>query len=167
MKKTLQLICIAIIASLTIYSCKPEPILQPVLDEHDRVLLEHIKKLALEGDSILKIAKELPGNSMSTLTKETRIQYAQIYFDQAKKILENVQKKRNIADEIFAMKLKMYNMRTSAKDTIIPEICKPCYQKLNYIESKLEYSISIDYLPSSLKEYESEYSEECKCMMEK
>lgn len=167
MKKMFKYLMIIAIVSIALFSCKSEPILLPVLDNHDRQLLEYLKKETLEGDSLIKLAKELPDNSNSPLPYTKRVQYANGYFNRAKKILENVQKKRNMADEIFAMKLAMYNKRSYfSKDTIIPEECKACYEKLNRIESRIEYLGRNENIPNSVKAYEPDFKDDCKCIYE-
>ncbi len=167
MKNKFKFLMFLVIASMALFSCKPEPILLPVLDKNDRQLLEYLKKEALEGDSLIKLAKELPDNSNSLLPYNIRVQYANGYFKQAKEILENVQKKRNIADEIFAMKLAMYNKRSYfSKDTIIPKECIACYEKLNEIEYRLGYLELIENIPNSLRGFESDYKDDCKCLYE-
>jgi hypothetical protein len=168
MKQMFKLLIIVSTALLVLFSCKPKPILLPVLDNNDRKLLETIKQQALEGDSLVKLAKELPKNANLPLSYDMRVRYAQAHFEKAKKILNNVQKKRNIADEIFAMKLAMYNKRSYfSKDTIIPQECKPCYEKLNAIEARLEYLELLEEIPTSIKGFESAFKDDCKCIYEK
>jgi hypothetical protein len=157
MKKFLFLIVIL----LSLFACKKH-IQQPVLDENDRRLLMYIKEYAKEGDSLLNLAKTLPDNSSLPLSAQTRMEYAQMYLKQAAERLENVKKMRYIADEIFAMKLKMYNDRSfCSKDTLIPAKYKACYEKLNYVESKLTYT---SYIPNSLSEFSSDLSPDCDCL---
>ena len=164
MEKMFKLSMIIAIASITLFSCKPKPILLPVLDDYDRKILEHIKKEAHEGDSLIKLAKELPENSSLPVPYDLRVQYADVYLKQAQKILEDVQEKRNVVDGILAMKLAMYNKRSYfSKDTIIPEDCKPCYEKLNELESRLTYLKTFEALPNGLKGFESDV---CKCVYE-